>query len=223
MRVPISPSLNEGLRRVARIARVPIKSVLLAAHVKVLSLLSGRSDVMGGLLCNGRPEEMDGTQVRGLFLNAVPLRLQLQDGNWLELVRQAFEAEWELLPYRRYPLSAMQRQAGGQPLFETQFNYIHFHALTGVLDSGQVEIQSTGIRRSEETQFVLATAFTSDILSSTLDLVLEFDMRELSAEQTDAIASYYALTLGAIASDPLARHNEAALLPAQEQSQLLVE
>jgi amino acid adenylation domain-containing protein len=223
IRVPISSQLNQGLRRVARIAKVPIKSVLLAAHLKVLSLLSGRSDVMGGLLCNGRPEESDGAQVRGLFLNAVPLRLQLEDGNWLDLVRQAFEAEWELLPYRRYPLSAMQRKAGGQPLFETQFNYVHFHALSGVLTSGEVAVQATGIRRAEETQFTLATAFTSDVVSSTLDLVLEFDMRELSAEQTDAIASYYALTLDAIAGDPLASHNEAALLPAQEQSRLLLE
>ena len=223
IRVGISPQLNQGLRRVARIAKVPLKSVLLAAHMKVLSLVSGRSDVMGGFLCNGRPEEMDGAKVRGLFLNAVPLRLQLEDGNWLDLVRQAFEAEWELLPYRRYPLSAMQRKAGGQPLFETQFNYVHFHALSEVLTSGQVEIQSSGVRRAEETQFVLATAFSADVLSSTMDLVLEFDMRELSAEQTDAIASYYALTLDAIASEPMARHNEAALLPAQEQSRLLVE
>ena len=223
IRVPISGQLNQGLRRVARIAKVPLKSVLLAAHMKVLSLVSGRSDVMGGFVCNGRPEEMDGARVRGLFLNDVPLRLQLEDGNWLDLVRQAFEAEWELLPYRRYPLSAMQRKAGGQPLFETQFNYVHFHALSEVLTSGQVEIQSSGVRRAEETQFILATAFSADVLSSTIDLVLEFDMRELSVEQTDAIASYYALTLEAIAGEPMARHNEATLLPAQEQTRLLVE
>ena len=34
----------------------------------------------------------------------------------LDLVRRAFEAEWEMLPYRRYPLIALQRKYNGQPL-----------------------------------------------------------------------------------------------------------
>jgi amino acid adenylation domain-containing protein len=221
--VPISDAVNDGIKRAARLAKVPIKSVLLTAHMKVLSLLSGQRDVMGGLLCNGRPEDMDGTEVRGLFLNAVPFRLELRDGSWLELVQQTFESEWELLPYRRYPLSAMQRQTGGQPLFETQFNFVHFHALSGVLGSGEVQVAVAGIRRSEETQFALATAFSRDIMSATLDLVLEFDMTKVCEEQTVAIASYYERALEAIAADPLANHDQQSLLPVVEAHRLLFE
>jgi amino acid adenylation domain-containing protein len=223
VRVAISAELNEALRRVARAAKVPVKTVLLAAHMKVLGALGGGRDVLGGLLCNGRPEEPDAAQTRGLFLNAVPFRLRLAGGSWLDLVRQTFEAEWELLPYRRYPLPALQRRMGGQPLFETQFNYVHFHALSGVLSSGDVGVQPAGIRRSEETQFTLAAAFNSDILLSTLELVLEFDMTQLSEEQTDAIASYYDRALRAMADDPHARHDAESLLPAAERHKLLVE
>ena len=39
--VPISPEISNGLKKLARRAEVPLKSVLLAAHLKVMSLLSG--------------------------------------------------------------------------------------------------------------------------------------------------------------------------------------
>src|SRR5262249_23298478 len=69
LEVPIPYELSEDLKRLARRAAVPIKSVLLAAHLKVMSLLSGNADVLTGLTSHGRPEELDGEQARGLFLN----------------------------------------------------------------------------------------------------------------------------------------------------------
>ena len=46
-----------------------------------------------GLTSNGRLEETDGAEVRGLFLNTVPFRLRLPEGSWEDLVRAVFEAE----------------------------------------------------------------------------------------------------------------------------------
>src|SRR6185503_3213605 len=54
--VQIPDEVSEGLHRMAVSAAVPIKSVLLAAHLKVMSLVMGRADVVTGLVCNGRPE-----------------------------------------------------------------------------------------------------------------------------------------------------------------------
>jgi len=81
---------------------VPLKSVLLSAHLKVLSLCAGRGDVVTGLIANGRPEEQDGEKILGIFLNTLPLRLRLSGGTWSDLARRAFEAEREMLPYRRF-------------------------------------------------------------------------------------------------------------------------
>jgi aryl carrier-like protein len=129
--VAIPPEISEGLKQLANWAGVPLKSVLLAAHLRVLSLLCGQSDVLTGLVANGRPEETDGERICGLFLNTLPFRLQLSGGTWIDLVQQVFEAERELLPYRRYPLAEIQRNLGGQPLFETAFNYVNFHVYQG--------------------------------------------------------------------------------------------
>jgi hypothetical protein len=65
----LDESVSEGLRQLARRASVPLKSVLLAAHLRVLSLISGERDVVTGVVFNGRPETTDGERVIGMFLN----------------------------------------------------------------------------------------------------------------------------------------------------------
>ncbi|HEY7418361.1 MAG TPA: amino acid adenylation domain-containing protein, partial [Ktedonobacteraceae bacterium] len=119
--------LCETLRQLARSANVPLKTLLFAAHVKVMSMLSGQTDILTGQLSHGRLEVMGGDRVAGLFLNILPLRLALTSGSWLDLVHQAFDAECELLPFRRYPLAEMQRRWGGRtPLLNTVFSYFDF-------------------------------------------------------------------------------------------------
>ena len=52
--VPLPVEIQTGLRRLASAAGLPIKSVLMAAHLKVLAFISGQPDVMTGLVLNGR-------------------------------------------------------------------------------------------------------------------------------------------------------------------------
>src|SRR5262249_12032055 len=106
--VPLSHEVSAGLQRLAQTAGLPLKDVLLAAHARVLSLVSGQSDIVTGLVMHGRPDDRDGERVLGLFLNTLPLRMKLNGGSWLQLAREAFAAELELMPHRRYPLAAIQ-------------------------------------------------------------------------------------------------------------------
>ena len=74
-----------------------MKTVLLAAHQRVMAMLYNQTDVISGLIGNGRPEELDGEKVIGLFLNNLPVRQQLNGGTWLELIKQTFAAEQEIV------------------------------------------------------------------------------------------------------------------------------
>ena len=80
----IEPKLLSALQRTANTLAVPIKSVLLAAHLRVLSLLSNQTDVLTLLTSHGRLEQADGDKVCGLFINSLPLRLKLPGGTWTE-------------------------------------------------------------------------------------------------------------------------------------------
>ncbi|MGI8964719.1 MAG: amino acid adenylation domain-containing protein, partial [Limisphaerales bacterium] len=120
-------NIFDGLKRVSNLLGVPLRTVLLAAHHRVMSFVTGQNDMTSGLVANGRPQAIDGEKMIGLFLNTLPLRLQLDGGSWSDLIRLTFQSERELIPHRRMPLAAIQTLAGGEHLFETTFDFVQFH------------------------------------------------------------------------------------------------
>jgi amino acid adenylation domain-containing protein len=219
--VQIRSDLSRKLIEVARDASVPLKSVLLAAHLRVMKLLSGQSDVLTGLVSNGRPEITDGERVLGLFLNALPFRLHMEGGTWAELLQATFEAERELLPFRRYPMAQMQKQQGGQALFEAGFNFNHFHLFKSLPNFAEMEIVDGNV--FEATNYVLTANFALDVFSSEIQLALFYNAGELADDQVIGYGNYYIRALEAIANHASARYEQANLLAADEERQLLYE
>jgi amino acid adenylation domain-containing protein len=218
---PLPRQLSADLLEAARNAGLPVKSLLLAVHCRVLAALTGQPEVVTGLVANGRPEETGADRVLGLFLNTVPLRLSLHDGSWSELARRAFAAELALLPHRRYPLAELQRQAGGRPLFEAVFNYVHFHAAQRLADFD--EIRSLGGEYVEQTNFAFLASFSQSPFTGQLHLRLEYDPREFPQEQIATIAAAYERTLAALAgAAPGEHHEDFSLLSAGQRDQVLV-
>ncbi|MDF5712387.1 MAG: amino acid adenylation domain-containing protein [Rhizonema sp. NSF051] len=219
--VPLSIELSQSLLQRAKSWKVSFKSVLLAAHMRVLSLLSGQSDIVTGLVSHGRPEGTDGERVLGLFLNSLPFRLQFKGGTWIDLVRNTFETEQELLPFRRYPMADLQRVLGKQSLFETAFNFVHFHIYQNALNLKGVQVLNT--KTFQKTNFTLTAQFSQDPSSSQVHFSLNFDPIALCEEQVKQIGDYYVRTLTAIAHEPEERYESYCLLSLQEQYQLLIE
>jgi len=212
--VPISHELSEGLKRFATTAKLPLKSVVLAAHLRVLSLLTGQDEVVTGLVSNGRPEVPDGDRTAGLFLNTQPLRLRLPGGTWEDLVRATFEAEREIIPFRRFPFLEIQRMADTPLLFETGFNYTHFHIAHGMLELPGFKILE--FRGISETNFPLLVDFDLDLTVSEVQLALKYEAGEFTREQIEVMSGYYERTLLAIATKPGAQYEECSLLSEKE-------
>jgi amino acid adenylation domain-containing protein len=212
--------VDAALGRLADALGVPVKSVLLAAHLRVLGHLGGSSDVLTGLVANGRPEVENGERALGLFLNTIPLRLALTEGSWSDLVRAAFAAELEALPHRRVPLAEIQRrESGGAPLFEAIFNYIHFHVLES---TAGVEVLAT--RTVAETNFALTVNLSrSPVGSAGLEVLLQFDAAELDRAQALSYGELYARALAALARAPERPWAATSLLSEGERHQLLAE
>ncbi len=217
----ISAEVVERLRKLSHIAGTPLKSVLLAAHLRVLGLLCNQSDITTGLVFNGRPEETDGERAIGLFLNTLPFRMGVSGGTWVELVRATYATEREALPYRLYPLADLQRALGGQPLFEAVFNFVHFHIYQSLAQF--TGIQGIGRQTFEETNFTFVATFMMGMLASQMHLELKYDADAFSHEQVATIGSYYARTLEAMATDPFGRYDQHSPMTVEEQRRLLVD
>jgi len=104
----IPDELVVALRRLANKLAVPLNSVLLTAHAKVLGALSGESEVCIGYASKpGTP---------------LPLRMKLERHSWREVLLDAARAEAELLVHRDFPVEDLRRELGlTEPLFETVF------------------------------------------------------------------------------------------------------
>lgn len=220
LEVPISDQISDGLKSLALSTAVPVKSVLLAAHMRVMSLLSGQSDVITCVVSNGRLENLDGERVLGLFLNSLPFRLKLQGGAWTDLISHTFQAEQELLPYRRYPMAELKKSRGGQPLSETLFYFTHYHIYQG-LQKWNAELLGTIYH--EESSFPLVANFRIDPFTSHLHLDLDYDCTQFSNNQMEEFAGYYTKVFTAMVNQPFERYETRCLLSTPEQHQLLVE
>ncbi|HEV2147847.1 MAG TPA: amino acid adenylation domain-containing protein [Longimicrobiaceae bacterium] len=212
--VPVDAALSTGLKELARRLDVSLKSVLLAAHLRVMGLLHGDLDVVTGVVTHGRPERAGGEQVAGLFLNTVPLRGARWEGSWEDMVRWTFRKEHEAAPHRRFPLSRIQRLHGTEPLFETVFNHMHFRAYREALALDSLQVVEGDF--FEETNYTFAANFSQDVVTSDVGLYFSYDRRELQEAQVDEVAGYYLRVLRAMAADPSGRVDAVTLLSGEE-------
>jgi amino acid adenylation domain-containing protein len=142
------PELSESIGRLARLAGVPRRTVFLAAFYHVTSLFADPGPAGGahaiGIVTNGRPEGLGADLMRGLFLNTVLFGVAKPARSWLDLLRQTFSAEQELMPHRRLPLAHIQRTCSATAtLVEAVFNYVNFHRLSAAAWDDSLEIART--------------------------------------------------------------------------------
>ncbi|MFE3853478.1 amino acid adenylation domain-containing protein [Streptomyces griseorubiginosus] len=182
--------LEDRLRALAARADASLKSVLVAAHGKVLSLLTGLPAFTGGVVVHTRPETADADRVYGMHLNTVPFVFDRGAPTWRQLVGRAFEREAGLWPHRRFPMPEMQRMAGGQRLVDVLLNHVDFDRL----ESEAVDLDS--LMAPGTTEFDLAVTTVSRHIG------LKTNTRVLTRRNAGRIADLYRRVLEAMAADP---------------------
>lgn len=99
-----------ALGRLAKDLAVPLDSVLLAAHAKVLAALSGEREVTTGYVTveGGRP---------------LPCRLTTDPDSWRALLLDTHRAVSDLLLHKDFPVDELRRELGlAEPSIETVFD-----------------------------------------------------------------------------------------------------
>ncbi|MGY1762798.1 amino acid adenylation domain-containing protein [Geodermatophilus sp. SYSU D00779] len=146
--VPLSDATLVALRRLADRLAVPLGSVLLAAHGRVLAALTGEPDVVTGYVAGdgGTP---------------LPCRLRVDVGSWRQLVRAAATTEAGLLAHRHADLSALRRELGTSgPSSEAVFDPT---GVGGELPGGAV-LAVVPVHRGE--RLALRLSYRTDVLDA---------------------------------------------------------
>ncbi|MGK4582318.1 amino acid adenylation domain-containing protein [Kitasatospora sp. HPMI-4] len=188
--VPLA-DLEQGLRAFASEARVSLKSVLLAGHLKVLSRLTDEAAFHTGLVCDARPEVEGADRVLGMYLNTLPFPADRTARTWRELVERTFAREVELWPHRRYPMQTIQRETGGgRRQIDVIFNYHDFRSF----DSADIDAASS-IGES-------STEFALSVATGGAGLNLTADSRVIGRSGGERLAGMYRSVFEAMLADP---------------------
>jgi amino acid adenylation domain-containing protein len=218
--VQVPQSIGERIKQLAKSLSVPLKTVLLAVHLRVLVFITGQTSITTGLMTNVRQEARDGDRVIGLFLNVIPLGLELTNNcNWYNFIKIVFTKELELMAYRRYPLAKIQQESGGN-LFDVIFNFIHFYPYQ---EFNEHPVELINIKANDQTYFPLTVQFSLNWRTDEIQLFLDFNAGDIFDEQIENIAGYYSKALTHLAYNPHDDYLSKGLLSKQEQYKILNE
>src|SRR5438067_2631543 len=144
--IRIPDELMAASHRLANELAVPLSSVLLTAHAKVLGALSGEREVCTGYAVQAQPP--------------VSIRMMLGSRSWREVLLNIARAESDLLTHSDVPVDDLRRAPGlTEPLFETVFD---LSESGGELTEGTV-LRVTFMQRD---WFVLRLRYRTEVLDS---------------------------------------------------------
>ncbi|WP_256091297.1 condensation domain-containing protein, partial [Streptomyces griseus] len=117
----VDAELTERIAAFGRERELTLSTLTQAAWGLVLSAHTGRRDVVFGTVVSGRPAEVPGaTEMIGLFVNTVPVRVTVRPQETLAALAARLQDEFTaLLPHHHLGLAAIQRAAGHGVLFDT--------------------------------------------------------------------------------------------------------
>ncbi|RSZ55076.1 amino acid adenylation domain-containing protein, partial [Massilia atriviolacea] len=215
VRRKLPADLCARLQALAAELEVPVRTLLLCAHMRLVSTLTGRDDVTTGLVSNVRPEEADGDKVLGLFLNTLPFRQKLARASWKTLIADTYRAELGVMAHRDYPYFQLHLDNGRQPFYEIMFNYTNFH----VYDNLDALASSDGYSQVFEATDHALVINCSYNASQGIDF--HADTRQLSGAQVDQVLASFVAILASMAQAPDEAHDEQSFLCEQQRELVL--
>ena len=210
------------LRRFGRRHGLTLNTLVQGAWAVLLSRYSGERDVLFGVTVSGREASIPGVeQGIGLFINTVPLRLQVhRDRGIPEWLKELQARQEELLRYGHSPLWHVRKWSeveGGQPLFETLLGFQNYPVDPSLGElATDLRVKSLGIRDKTNYPLVVLAAASGPHLYARL----VYDTDRLHPEAVDQIKEHLGRILEGFVAEPTCRLGEISLLMEGEEASL---
>jgi amino acid adenylation domain-containing protein len=217
--VVISKNLSDQVKALAKELAVPVSTVLLSAHMFVLRQYSSYDDVLTHMVSNGRPEDGDGQNTLGLFVNSFTFRFPFDRGTWASTITDVLKEEQRSVAYRRYPMAELKRHQGSEPLSETLFFFTNYHVYQDLEKWEGAEL--VDINLYGESTFPFCAICKMNPFTHRLMMRIEYDLLQFAPELIDSMADCYLRVLREMVERPHSRFNYKSLLSPKESSQIV--
>lgn len=220
--VDLSPQLTNTLQQFARQHQITLNTLIQGAWAILLGRYSGTTDLVFGTTSSGRPPELVGVEsMLGVFINTLPLRVQIQhDVSLVPWLQQIQRQQVEIRQYEYSPLAQVQQWSdipAGLPLFESLVLFQNYPVdETLGTDIGNLTIGS--LQTFEQTHYPLTILA---VMGSTLELRLLYDRQRFTDETITRMLSHFQMVLAHIVCSADQSLAEVAWLTDAERQQLL--
>ncbi len=212
--------LNDRLRAQAKRLNVSLASLCHLAWAQVLARTSGQQRVVFGTVLFGRMQGGEGSdRALGLFINTLPLRIDLGEMSVEESVRDTHVRLAALLEHEHASLALAQRCSSvpaGPPLFSALLNYVHN---TVSIDERQTLPGIEWLSLEERTNYPFA--LTVEDFGTTVGLIVQavqpFDPARICSYMQEALQSL----AKALEHTPTMPVHQLEVLPLEERELLL--
>nr|WP_231390333.1 non-ribosomal peptide synthetase [Nocardia sp. CNY236] len=210
---------------------ITVNTLVQAAWGILLGRLTGRGDVIFGATVSGRPADLpDVESMVGLFINTLPVRLRIDDGQTIGRLLQRLQREQaELLDHHYVGLTDIQRAwhaqagiSGSAPMFDTLVVFESYPmdkdaiAAASSIDGMSV----TGVGVDDATHYPLTLLVVAE---STIQLTLKYLDSRFTADEVQTLAQRLVRVLEALHGDPDVAVGEIDILDAAERDRLLAD
>lgn len=218
----LEAAVTERLRAQAARHRLTLNTLIQGAWAILISRYTGRDDVAFGATVSGRPPEVAGVEsMLGVFINTVPVRVQVDDAaraaDWLARVQAQHVARES---FAAIPLSDIQKLSGADPatpLFDTNVIVMNYRLDEG-LARGAADFEISDVRIFDQTEIPLTLQVTQ---GDRLSLEIAYDSARFDQDAVTRMLAQVAYVLEQFAQDlerPLALLE---IVPPAERSLLL--
>jgi amino acid adenylation domain-containing protein/non-ribosomal peptide synthase protein (TIGR01720 family) len=220
----LSAQTAAAMQTLARQHHLTVSVLIQGAWALLLSRYSGESDVVFGMTVAGRPPELQGVEsMVGLFINTLPVRVQLPTDvsvlSWLQNL-QAQQVEREQYTYTSLiDIQGWSEIPRGTPLFESIIVFTDY-PLDASLQQQIGNLKISDISNFERTNYPLVL----DVIPGREFLLgISYSQNLFDATTINRMLQHLQSLLERMTTNPLQCLAELSLLTAAEEHQLLVE
>ncbi|MFW3163443.1 syringopeptin non-ribosomal peptide synthetase SypA [Pseudomonas syringae pv. syringae] len=222
VRHALAADLSQRLRTQARQLGVSAASLHHLAWARVLGSASGREDVVFGTVLLGRMQSgLGADRALGMFINTLPLRVDVGTCAVRQAVRQTHARLTALLGHEHAPLVLAQRcsaVAAASPLFSALLNYRHSPAREASGGERWADTQVLGVRERTNYPLTLSVDDQGDGFLLSVQVAAGFDGQRICSYMQTALNHL----VEALESAPDSAVRDLSVVPETESQQLLV-
>ena len=216
----LSETLTGALTQQGRSRGLTLNTYIQAAWAILLGRLTGRADVVFGVTVAGRPPEIAGIEsMVGLFINTLPLRVQLPAGQPLAgLLAELQDSQSRLMAHQHLGLVEIQGLAGLGELFDTLVVFENYPVDRASLAAEANGLHLTNARGHDSAHYPLSLRA---ILEERLQLRLEYRPDLFDRGSVEALGARLIRLLEAAVAEPERAIGRLDILGAAERDTVL--